>query len=108
MYDFLPLKIRAPLYNSGAEKLCEIRLRAGRPVMLRTDKRYLYLSPEGVTHSAADALKISVSEIAETVLMLCERSVYAYADKNFYFSPFASLSLFTQHNFHRQYRLLQP
>ncbi|MBP5308648.1 MAG: hypothetical protein J6Z34_05905 [Clostridia bacterium] len=81
MYDFLPLKIRAPLYNSGTEKLCEIRLRAGRPVMLRTDKRYLYLSPEGVTHSAADALKISVSEIAETVLMLCERSVYAYADK---------------------------
>lgn len=58
-------------------KAFEIRLRAGRPVTLTMDRNfYVSADSEVSTYLPKNPLIISESEIKETVIRLCERSLY--------------------------------
>ena len=63
-------------------RLQEIRLRAGRPLMILYDNKEYLAGPEGniVTESSA-AYHVSAQEIQETMTNLSHYSIYAYAEE---------------------------
>ena len=81
MFDFLGAKIRASLGNINNNFLNEVRLRSSRPVMIEYRLKKMYLAPCGAIEKREGAIEVTENELKETVLALCERSVYAYTDK---------------------------
>ena len=63
-------------------RLQEIRLRAGRPLMILYDNKEYLAGPEGniVTESSA-AYHVSAQEIQETMTYLSHYSIYAYEEE---------------------------
>ncbi len=81
MFDFFPEKIRAALGSVASRYVYEIRLRADQPIVLNYDSRKVFLGINGITDDRAKALTISSEDVKNMLPVLCERSVYAYADK---------------------------
>lgn len=81
---YLPGKIKRAVMNldkSILQEIEEIRLRAGKPVMLLCHGRDLFLGEDGqVSGKAEDSYKPTVQELAEMVFKICENSWYAYQD----------------------------
>lgn len=65
-----------------AEHLQEIRLRAGRPVIILVDNREWFVSPQGrIVDRQTEAKKPAPEELEEIINHLCRYSLYAYADE---------------------------
>lgn len=72
---------RALEENLNAEKLREIRLRAGKPVSVLYDgKAPRYLTANGVGDDRSKALVCSADDVNRAVVFSAEHSVYAYSD----------------------------
>lgn len=77
--SFLPQEIMSALKNLNANKLTELRLRRGQPVIIQYCGEYNYISQFGVTNSTANAI---VCENAESILHAAMRgNVYVYAEQ---------------------------
>lgn len=81
MLEFLPDKIKGALYNLNANKLFELRIRAGMPVAVNYGGRYLYLCPDGAKRYSETALSASAEDIAEAVYNACGKSVYSVSEQ---------------------------
>jgi len=81
---FLPDKVRSAVSNldkSILEQIEEIRLRAGKPVMLSCFGRDLFLGENGfVSDNAKNGFTVTVDELSDVVFRICENSYYAYQD----------------------------
>lgn len=63
-----------------ASQIDEIRLRAGRPMSLTTQKGNLFIDPQSRLCGPADAVSATESEVRECVARLTRSSVYAYEE----------------------------
>jgi len=81
---YLPGRIRYAVSNLDRpvlKDIDEIRLRAGRPVMLSCSGRDFFLWETGqVSEYPENGLVLSVDELNDMVLRICENSFYAYQD----------------------------
>lgn len=77
-----PLKGLFARAASAPEKLQEIRLRAGKPVILIRMQQEYFLTGEGqFTKEAGMARIMEAKELEEILQHICNYSVYAYADE---------------------------
>lgn len=85
--DHLPVRIRSPLTRSLSmcrDKVTEIVLRTGKPLCIYEARRMYFVTENSIlcdTPNASDLLTVSVKEMEETVLRLCDYSVYVYQDE---------------------------
>lgn len=63
-----------------ASQIDEIRLRAGRPVSLTTQKGNLFIDAQSRVCRQSDAVSATISEVSECVARLTRSSVYAYEE----------------------------
>ena len=83
----LPERLRVPLQRAASayeDKATEIVLRMDRPVCIYEGKRLFYITENGcLTNSfhAENLLVVSSKEMEETVLRLCDYSVYAFQNE---------------------------
>jgi stage III sporulation protein AA len=81
--NYLPARIRLAMSRvpeADRRRLCEVRLRNGRPVSFVYPHRFLFLTESGgltATYTNADCLSVSCEEISETVEALCRYSVHS-------------------------------
>lgn len=63
-------------------RLQEIRLRAGRPLMILYDNKEYLAGPEGnIVTESSEAYHVSAQEIQETMTYLSHYSIYAYEEE---------------------------
>ena len=75
-------ELSALLERCSFENLCEIRFRAGRPLMLYYSYGVFFCSNEGViTKDAENAVVCSSGDLARLVSAFCKSSVYAYENE---------------------------
>lgn len=81
---YLPGRIKNAVSNldkSVLQELEEIRLRAGKPVMLSCSGTDLFLSETGLTAGYSENILMpTMIELADMVYKICENSYYAYQD----------------------------
>jgi len=63
------------------EKLEEIRLRQGRPLIIRTSGREYFVGKKGVSSSPQDSIPVLEGDINRIVHLLTNSSLYAVSDK---------------------------
>lgn len=80
-FDFLPLELNSALKKSFLDKVYEIRLRCNQPIILNYDNKKVYLSNNGVTLFANDAIICTKQHIENIINNLTEYSIYAYNDR---------------------------
>ena len=76
-FTFLPESVSAPLSRIGTEKLYEIRMRAGAPVVVNHDNKRLFLGRERLTIDAGRAIFCDRELIEETLFRAADYSLYA-------------------------------
>ena len=82
--DKLPDSIKAPLIEcrpAYEDSITELALRAGRPVCIYRGGKLMYVTQKGylTDHPLSDKLlKTEAKDIEDTVLKLCDYSLYAY------------------------------
>ncbi len=74
---FLPEEIAEVLEKLDMDKLIEIRMRAGAPVVLNYDFKRVYLGREYITLNEKDALRCDCGQICSAIFKAAEFSVYA-------------------------------
>ncbi|MBO7345138.1 MAG: hypothetical protein J6U92_04280 [Clostridia bacterium] len=79
-FDFLPNDILIQLLKNNVDKITEIRLREGFPVILSYDNDRYYLSSD-LSKDKSNAVICKKEHIDYIVTKVCEYSVYAYNDK---------------------------
>ena len=79
--DFLPQRLKKPLYNLNTDLLFEIRLRTGFPIVVNYSFNNCFLSDSGMSKSELSGIVCQDDYIKEIILNVTERSVYAYNDK---------------------------
>ncbi len=62
------------------DKLCEIRVRNGKPVRVCYDGGYFYLGENGLTKIADEAFTAGRSEAESIIMRACDRSLYTVTD----------------------------
>ena len=77
MLDFLPVEYQIALGKINTQRLYEIRMRAGKPTIVRIAEEYVYLTNYGVSNDSENALISTVEELEETVYAAGKYSVYA-------------------------------
>ncbi|MBQ6183059.1 MAG: hypothetical protein IJK33_04145 [Clostridia bacterium] len=83
LYKYLPERIYLLMIKLSpvlASQIDEIRLRAGRPMSLTTQKGNLFIDPQSRLCGPADAVSATESELRECVARLTRSSVYAYEE----------------------------
>jgi stage III sporulation protein AA len=60
-----------------AEKLEEIRLRAGQPLILQAGSEEKFVSPRGIAESPRDAYRVTVKDLHDILLVMTDFSLYA-------------------------------
>lgn len=81
MLEFLPDKIRSAICRLNANKLFELRVRAGMPIAVNYGGEYLYLCSDGVKRYSETAISASAEDIAEAVYNACGKSVYSVSEQ---------------------------
>ncbi len=76
--EFLPIKIRLALQSVDIDKVYEIRIRAGKRVILKKETEYLYLGLDGLTNTFSKSITVSKEEIESILSIVTERSIYAF------------------------------
>lgn len=84
--DYFPKNIKKLIEKlplSVQENICEIRLRAGRPICLTLTGESVFIASSGeICHLLQHGLyTVSSGEVEETFLNMCEHSVYAYSEQ---------------------------
>ena len=79
--SFLPKKIFTALNLCDLDKLCEVRLRVGFPVILFLEGKKNYLGDNGVSIYADKSIIIEQSDIDEIIRNVTEYSIYAFNEK---------------------------
>ncbi len=81
-FDFLPDDIHVSLKKLNVDKLTELRLRIGYPVLIFYDNKRRYLS---VDHGVVDCIDMATVCFSEHINFIinkvCEYSIYAHNDK---------------------------
>lgn len=81
---FLPGKVKLAVLNldkSILQEIEEIRLRAGKPVMLSCFGKDLILGEDGLVFTNANnGFTVTMDELSDMVFKICENSYYAYQD----------------------------
>ena len=81
MLDFLPVEYQIALGKINTQRLYEIRMRAGKPTIVRIAEEYVYLTDYGVSNDSENALISTVEELEETVYAAGKYSVYAVEEQ---------------------------
>ena len=81
MLDFLPVEYQIALGKINTQRLYEIRMRAGKPTIVRIAEEYVYLTNYGVSNDSENALISTVEELEETVYAAGKYSVYAVEEQ---------------------------
>ena len=81
MLGFLPAEILSAIQNINQTSLYEIRMRVGKPLMLRHEERYVYLAKYGLSTSKQDAIIATQEDIDEAVLVAGKYSLYSVEDQ---------------------------
>ena len=80
-FDFLPKRILSALSLCEIDKLCEIRLRVGFPIVLIFDKSKMFLRDDGSSFISKNAIVTTKNYIDEIIRNVTEFSIYAFNDK---------------------------
>ena len=81
MLEFLTDGLRAALLHCNLNKVYELRVRAGKPVVCNYGGAYTYLGARGVCPRAGGALTASVSDIEQIISRASEYSVYSVTEQ---------------------------
>ncbi len=81
MLTFLTQPLLNALKNVNLNRVYELRLRAGRPVIMNYGGTYCYLGRLGIVAGAEVALTISYAEIEEIIAKASEYSVYSVTEQ---------------------------
>lgn len=81
MLDFLPQDFLFALAKINLNEVYEIRMRAGKPTLIRKDCGYHYLARYGITENEMDAIHATTSDLEETVMAASKYSVYSVEDQ---------------------------
>ena len=81
MLDFLPVEYQISLEKINTQRLYEIRMRVGKPTIVRIAEEYVYLTNYGVSNVAENALIPTLEELEETVYAAGKYSVYAVEEQ---------------------------
>ena len=81
MLTFLPRPLLGALQNLNLNRVYELRLRSGRPIVVNYGGTYRYLGRTGVVASAEQALTVSFADIEEIIAGASEYSVYSVTEQ---------------------------
>ena len=81
MLEFLTDGLRAALLHCNLNKVYELRVRAGKPVVCNYGGAYTYLGARGVCPRAGGALTASVSDIEQIISPASEYYVYSVTEQ---------------------------
>lgn len=81
MLEFLPENVKDGINCINTAYLYEIRLRAGKPVMVNYKGEYRYLSAYGLTELVQNAVVCTTSDIADCVFRAGKYSVYSVEEQ---------------------------
>ena len=79
--SFLPNNIYNALKVVDLDKLYEIRLRKGFPILLNVNNDRLYLTVNGGKKVSNESIICQSEDIESIIKKVCEHSIYAYNDK---------------------------
>ena len=75
---FLPKRIYDAIINISIDKLFEIRLRTNFPIILNYKNQFVYLSYDGITMFAKNAIICINNDIEYIINFVTEHSIYAF------------------------------
>ena len=81
MLGFLPAEILSAIHHINQNSLYEIRMRIGKPLMVRYDEEYLYLARYGLSYHKKDAIITTKADIDETMLVAGKYSLYSVEEQ---------------------------
>ena len=81
MLTFLTESLREALRNVNINRVYELRLRAGKPVVVNYGETIVFLGRLGVTDSRGLALTVCYAEIGEMIARASEYSVYSVTEQ---------------------------
>lgn len=81
MLSFLTQTLLRALKNVNLNRVYELRLRAGRPVIINYGGTYCYLGMHGIVAGAEVALTIRYTDIEEIIAKASEYSVYSVTEQ---------------------------
>jgi stage III sporulation protein AA len=79
--SFLPKRIFTAISLCDLDKLCELRLRVGFPIILFLDGKKNYLCKNGLTFFENKVIIVEQKDIDEIIRNVTEYSTYAYNEK---------------------------
>lgn len=77
MLDYLPDRVQAGLAYCNLKRVCEVRIRADKPVEIVTLERSLFLGENGAQTEKRNALYLTKGEVEELVFKAAEHSLYS-------------------------------
>lgn len=80
LHNIMPKRINRALSTINFDKLTEIRLRVGLPIVIEYGAR-CFLSDVGISQNEGDAMRPTASELYDIVYRACESSIYAYNEE---------------------------
>lgn len=81
MLEFLTDELRGALLHCNLQKVYELRIRAGKPVVLNYGGAYRFLGPCGVSERRTGALSASYADIEAIICRASEYSVYSVTEQ---------------------------
>ena len=81
MLGFLPAEILSAIHHINQNSLYEIRMRIGKPLMVRYGEEYLYLARYGLSYSKKEAIITTKADIDETMLVAGKYSLYSVEEQ---------------------------
>ena len=81
MLDFLTDELSAALRHVNLHRVYELRLRAGKPVVVNYGGSYAYLGERGIGQESSLALRVSYGDLETIVYRASEYSVYSVTEQ---------------------------
>ena len=78
LFNLFPWHWREGLRVVDINKLTEIRIRVGQPIILQLSMEKFYLGKNGLSNEVNDLIYPTQKEIEEIVFLVCNKSIYAY------------------------------
>lgn len=80
VFEILPERFRRALLTLNCDKITEMRLRVGLPILIEYRGRQ-FVGESGLTHDCDSALKPTFQEIFDIVFKACESSIYSFNEE---------------------------
>lgn len=81
MLEFIPQKFLKPILRLGTENIEELRLRISSPALVKTNDKYLFLSPYGCSERREEGIVFTEKDSDELFSSLTEQSTYAFKEQ---------------------------